>query len=156
MPALLNSPPRHHVRLFEQHDVYADPLYPGRPAATETLKDLVNRRIRESVKHFLEPTSRRQPRMEDLFTESKARWKEETAVLSSVSEMAMHPDYQRIIGLGPEVVPLLLRELEKEPDHWFWALKAVTGVDPVSPDQRGRVREMAACWIRWGKEQGKI
>lgn len=45
-------------------------------------------------------------------------------------EMAMHPAYQRIIGLGPEVAPLLLRELERQPDHWFWALKALTGADP--------------------------
>jgi hypothetical protein len=70
--------------------------------------------------------------------------------------MAMHPAYQQIIGLGNEAVPLLLRELKKEPDHWFWALKAITGVDPVEPTQRGRVKEMAGAWLRWGKEQELI
>jgi hypothetical protein len=49
-----------------------------------------------------------------------------------------------------------LRELKKEPDHWFWALKAITGVDPVEPIQRGRVKEMAGAWLRWGKEQELI
>jgi hypothetical protein len=59
----------------------------------------------------------------------------------------MHPAYQQIIGLGPAGVPLLLRELEREPDHWFWALRAITGEDPVPEEARGRLREMAAAWL---------
>jgi hypothetical protein len=66
----------------------------------------------------------------------------------------MHPAYQQIIGIGPAAVPLLLRELERDVDHWFWALKAITGVDPVPPASRGKVREMAAAWLRWGRDQG--
>jgi hypothetical protein len=66
----------------------------------------------------------------------------------------MCPSYQRIIGLGPAVLPFLLRELEREPDHWFWALKAITGADPVPPSSRGKVREMARFWIEWGRQQG--
>ena len=80
-------------------------------------------------------------------------WKLDVGPLSSVTEMAMHPAYQQIIGLGREAVPLLLRELEREPDHWFWALKAITGVDPVEPTQRGRVKEMAQAWLEWGKKE---
>ena len=45
------------------------------------------------------------------------QWKKETAHQSNVAKRAMHPAYQQIIGMGPEVVPLLLRELEREPDH---------------------------------------
>jgi hypothetical protein len=70
--------------------------------------------------------------------------------------MAMHPAYQQIIGMGREVVPLILRELEREPDHWFWALKAITGEDPVPEQHRGRVRAMADAWIRWGREHGLL
>lgn len=66
----------------------------------------------------------------------------------------MHSAYQQIIGLGPAVVPLLLAELDREPDHWFWALKAITGADPLPPDGRGRVGEMTQAWLRWGREQG--
>ena len=68
--------------------------------------------------------------------------------------LTIHPAYQQIIGMGPAVVPLLLRELEREVDHWFWALKAITGADPVPPASRGKVREMAEAWLRWGREQG--
>jgi hypothetical protein len=68
--------------------------------------------------------------------------------------MALCPSYQRIIGLGPAVLPLLLRELEREPDHWFWALKAIAGEDPVPGASRGKVREMARAWVEWGRQQG--
>jgi hypothetical protein len=68
--------------------------------------------------------------------------------------MAQHPAYQAIIGLGESVVPLLLRELEREPDHWFIALKSVTGADPVRADHRGDLRAMAADWVAWGRAQG--
>jgi len=91
-----------------------------------------------------------------LFKELTERWREETLVLSSSTDVATHPAYQRIIGLGPQVILLILADLEKEPDHWFWALKAVTGEDPVSPDDRGRLPAMTAAWLKWGRENGWI
>jgi hypothetical protein len=42
-----------------------------------------------------------------------------------------HPAYQRIIEMGQPVMPLIFRELEREPDHWFWALQSITGENPV-------------------------
>jgi len=92
--------------------------------------------------------------IESLFLTLARRWKEERGPSSSTTEIAMCPAYQRIIGLGPRVVPLILRELEREPDHWFWALKALTGEDPVPSTSRGKVREMARLWIEWGQQEG--
>jgi hypothetical protein len=63
--------------------------------------------------------------------------------------MAMHPSYQRIIGLGPAALPLIFNELAREPDHWFWALKAITGEDPVPPSARGKLRKMTELWLQW-------
>lgn len=80
------------------------------------------------------------------------RWKQEAGPSSSVETLAMHPAYQRIIGLGPDAVPLLLAELEREPDHWFWALRAITGENPVLPEHRGKLRLMADDWLAWGKQ----
>jgi len=90
------------------------------------------------------------------FATLATRWYQETAALSSVSQIAMHPAYQEIIGMGHTAVPLILRELQSKPGHWFWALRAITGEDPVSPEERGKVRAMAAAWIQWGKERGHI
>jgi hypothetical protein len=91
---------------------------------------------------------------EQRFLDLVATWKRERGPHSSSSRLAEHPAYQQIIGMGPEVIPLLLRELEREPDHWFRALHALTGANPVPPESRGNVREMAAAWLRWGREQG--
>jgi hypothetical protein len=96
-----------------------------------------------------EPTS-----LEQLFLTLAEQWRHERGPASSTTQLAMCPSYQRIIGLGAAVVPLLLRELERQPDHWFWALKAITGVDPVPAASRGKVSEMAERWLAWGREQG--
>ncbi|MFH1738527.1 MAG: hypothetical protein ABIH23_05925 [bacterium] len=81
-------------------------------------------------------------------------WKAETNFSSSSREMAMHPAYQQIIGLGPAAIPFILRELEEQTDHWFWALRAITGDDPVPDSARGRIEEMAKAWLEWGRKHG--
>jgi hypothetical protein len=92
--------------------------------------------------------------LEATFLQLAEQWRRETGMLSVVSKMAMHPAYQRIIGMGQPVVPLILRELEQEPDHWFWALQAISGDDPVLAEQRGHVAEMATAWLEWGRAHG--
>jgi len=91
---------------------------------------------------------------EQRFQELVTTWKRERGPHSSSARLAEHAAYQQIIRMGPEVVPLLLRELEREPDHWFRALDALTGANPVPAESRGKVHEMAAAWLRWAREQG--
>ena len=91
--------------------------------------------------------------VEDRFQRLAAEWRRDVGPLSSVSKITQHPSYQAIIALGRDVVPLILRELERQPDHWFAALRALTGADPVAPEDRGRMDRMAAAWIHWGREQ---
>ena len=57
-------------------------------------------------------------------------------VIFPTTQMAMLKPYQRIIGLGLPVVPLILEELNREPNQWFWALEAITEQKPRSA--RGR------------------
>ena len=84
------------------------------------------------------------------------QWKVETALLSSTKAMTAHPAYQAIIALGPPVVPHLLRDLEREPAHWFEALQAVTGANPVPREQWGNIPAMRTAWLTWGRDQGWI
>jgi len=56
--------------------------------------------------------------------------------------------------MGPAVVPLILRDLEQKPDHWFWALRAITGDNPVKLEKCDRMKLMTQVWIEWGKEHG--
>lgn len=81
-------------------------------------------------------------------------WVRASEFLSSPTQIALLWPYQRIIGLGRAAIPLILRELAKEPRQWFWALQAITGDDPVEESDRGHVRRMAEAWLQWGKEHG--
>ena len=87
-----------------------------------------------------------------LFLGLVKKWKTERGVASSITEAAMCPAYQSIIGMGQTVVPLILLQLEDEgddPDQWFWALRAITGADPVRDGDRGNYAKMARAWIEW-------
>jgi len=92
--------------------------------------------------------------IERQFNELATQWESETGMLSVLSQKVLHPAYQRIIGMGEKAIPLLLKELEREPNHWFWALKAITGANPVKPENRGRVKRMAQDWLEWGRDRG--
>ncbi|MDP6355175.1 MAG: hypothetical protein QF473_08750 [Planctomycetota bacterium] len=83
-------------------------------------------------------------------------WKRETSLHSFSRQIAMHPAYQRIIGLGIDALPLILEDLAKQPHHWFWALRAITGIDPVPDDCQGNIGAMAESWIRWGRKEGLL
>ncbi len=108
----------------------------------------------ESEEHYWLPVTRRPQGDAEKFLALAEAWRRDVQFVSSVTEMVLHPAYQRIIGMGAVVVPHLLRELERRPDHWFWALHAITGADPVKPEDRGKLKKMAEAWIKWGKEQG--
>jgi hypothetical protein len=56
--------------------------------------------------------------------------------------------------MGPAVLTWILRELEQKPDLWYWALKCITGADPVPPEFKGQHQKMRDIWLQWAKEQG--
>ena len=88
------------------------------------------------------------------FEELALSWSSETAHLSSPMKVIAHPAYRQIIGLGPPVLPLLLRDLKETRRFWFPALNAITGENPVPADAAGDIRGMAEAWIEWGRERG--
>jgi hypothetical protein len=90
------------------------------------------------------------------FRELAGAWKSQRPATSFSFQLAMHPAYQRIIGLGKAALPLILAELEKDLDHWFWALRAISGEDPVPLESRGKLNEMANAWINWGRGKGYV
>lgn len=81
-------------------------------------------------------------------------WRQETAGAPFVVTRVTHWAYQRIIGMGPKVVALILEDLEREPDHWYWALNAITGQDPA--EGTANFEEAAARWVEWGREGGLL
>ena len=52
--------------------------------------------------------------------------------------MTNHPAYQQIMAMGDVAIPLLLAQLQSNPDYWFDALIATTqGINPVPPSMQG-------------------
>lgn len=116
--------------------------------------NFINNEVKRSVDHYLIPTTTQRAYPETRFLKLKEEWEAGTAHLSSITEIAMHPAYQQIIGMGLIAMPFILNEMKKKPGHWFWALKSITGEDPVPPEQRGRIKQMTETWLRWGIQQG--
>ena len=81
-------------------------------------------------------------------------WRRETRFLSFMEQRAMHPAYQRIVGMGWVAVPLILRELAHQPEHWLWALRAISGAEPAGRPEN--LTAAAQAWLAWGRERGLL
>lgn len=107
-----------------------------------------------TTENILNKNAEISPEIVDKFYAIASDWEKEVAGLSSTAKMSQHPAYQEIINMGTKIVPLLLSELKKNPLYWLSALSAITGENPIKPEQRGRVKQMASAWIEWGINQG--
>jgi hypothetical protein len=94
------------------------------------------------------------PSIEEHFRDLVRQWKEATRFVSSIHQMVSHPAYLGIIGMGRDALPLLVDELRRAPDHWFVALQAITGANPIPPSVRGNVEEMTQAWLAWAEQHG--
>lgn len=82
-------------------------------------------------------------------------WREQTAYVSSSTQLTGHPAYQELMALGPAALPYLFRDLEQTGDgHLSKALATITGAHPVADEDRGNVRKVADAWLRWAGENG--
>ncbi len=85
------------------------------------------------------------------FQQLASIWKSDTKHLSDLTRICNHWAYQNIIKMGRPVIPLLLQELKTNPDYWFSALRKITGQNPVPPEARGKLKDMASAWLEWEK-----
>lgn len=81
------------------------------------------------------------------------QWSDETEFVSSSTALVLNGAYQQIIGMGPVVLPLILKRLETQGGHWFWALKHISGEDPVPAQAVGNYERMREVWLNWGRER---
>ena len=95
--------------------------------------------------------------LEREFQELARQWRHDTGHFSFVSQMTRHPAYQSIIEMGEPVIPIILKDLQRQPDHWFPALAAISGESPPIPKEyRGRMMAITKIWLEWGKAKGYI
>lgn len=87
--------------------------------------------------------------LEQRFKKLAQKWKRETVNISSIQQMVLHPAYQEIIAMGSKVIPMILNELKRKPDFWFWALRSLTRTNPVTKEMRGDLMAMREAWLDW-------
>jgi len=92
--------------------------------------------------------------LRDRFTELSRKWHEETDFLSSPSDTFLNFNYQQIIGMGPAVLLLIMEEFRAHGVRWFWALRAITGADPVPAAAYGNAKEIKQAWLDWWQQNG--
>ena len=90
------------------------------------------------------------------FNEYSRKWKMETAGYSTTVHITRNDNYLDIIGMGNEIVPFILKDLQKETNHWFVALKAITKENPVSKEHFGNIEQMRQDWLAWGEQKNLI
>ena len=99
------------------------------------------------------------PAATDINSEFQAlasEWYEQTGADSSLTRITGDPNYLRIIALGKRAIPLILRELQKQPAPWFVALRAITGEQNIGKQHVGNFAKIAQDWIQWGKMNGHL
>jgi len=106
----------------------------------------------EKTKNAAEATE--DAELEVIFKGLSKVWKDSTSGLSITSRRFSHPIYKAIIRLGPEVVPLILKDMQQKPDWWFEALEFLTKTNPTTPTDS--FEEAAKAWIEWGKNNNLI
>jgi len=113
-----------------------------------------SRRYRSAEEAVAAWTAESRNPLQEEFDELAEIWRRETAGAPFVVTRVTHWAYQRIIGMGPGVVPLILKDLEQHPDHWYWALNAITGEDPA--ESVLGFQAAATRWCEWGREAGLL
>ncbi len=81
------------------------------------------------------------------------KWKEERKYLSLMCDIQNTTSYQKIIQMGKDVLPFILKSMQNTPDWWFEALFKITNINPISPQNKGNLAKMTQDWLAWGKSQ---
>lgn len=93
--------------------------------------------------------------MDDFNALSRA-WKKETAHFSTLYHVTTNSNYLRIIKHGWQAVPYILKDLQKAPEHWYFALKLITEQDPVPIEDKSNIKKIREHWLNWGKAEGYL
>jgi hypothetical protein len=105
---------------------------------------------------FREAVSPRGAPLSEQFARLADQWKLGIGAISDPQEIRALPGFAELVRLGQDIIPLVLKELDKEPTYWFEVLADITGHDPTPSEHAGDVDEMISAWKRWaaGKNLG--
>lgn len=94
-------------------------------------------------------------RIKKEFYYSYNKWFDETAHLSVVNKQISNISFLKMVGLGEDVLPYLLKEFKKVPSiALLIALEAIIGKDIAQTASNHT--EAVDLWIKWGEEKDLI
>jgi hypothetical protein len=155
--------PRVHASAYRQHHESHVPRHTAQKVIEQAFADGVQKGVekvlREGLRDVLQELIVKIQRAweQERFARLAAEWKKDTFLLSKVRDKVIHIAYQKIIGMGLAAVPCILKDLrDNGPNHWFWALHAITEENPVAANKVGNIAAMTEAWLQWGKQKGYL
>lgn len=150
------------VRLEKWRFDYSRKITPDRISAlilnrNQNLKDWIKSSVRSAtglMRETLSTLTVPPDALEKEFNRLADQWRDETGMFSLIQQKAMHPAYQRIIGIGKPALPLILKAIQNRPEHWLWALRAISGEEVATGI--GDFKLAVAAWLVWGKRKGYL
>ena len=94
---------------------------------------------------------------DDLYREFRRlaeKWEEETSGYAFRSRAVQHVEHQQIVDMGERVIPWMLDDVAAGQGDWFYALRLLTGANPIKEEERGYVPKMRAAWLKWERQHG--
>ena len=106
----------------------------------------------------MQPKATKASELEATFEELARQWIKDTAIHSNPAIITRHPAFAQIVEMGNKAIPQILGEISQGRNRplWFQALHDITGNTPAAEESWGKVDEVAASWLEWGKEQGYL
>lgn len=74
-------------------------------------------------------------------------------MMSGRHDIMSDPNYQEIVHMGKNIIPLLLKKLEKS-GMWLEALSSITGGINIPESHRGKINLIKQDWKNWAKKSG--
>lgn len=92
--------------------------------------------------------------LEQEFRQHARRWWQETRILSSIQAKIFNQHYQRIIGMGRAVLPLIFSELRDRGGQWYWALECILGDNPAASAET--LPEAKCLWLEYARKHNYL
>lgn len=91
------------------------------------------------------------------FNELADKWQEQTCFHSNVDKITSNENYQEIIKMGMDAVPLILDRMRIDGNGlWSCALIKIIGKSPLKwhHKNKGNIKAICDSWIAWGERNG--
>jgi hypothetical protein len=85
-----------------------------------------------------------------------AEWMDGVGISSDGTVIISHPAYKRIVSLGQDAIPFILKNIQQKPSLLAWALFDITKENPVRPSDYGKLDKITKAWVKWGKKNKYI